>query len=548
MLTSNDNKHQINDEIMDSIRIQNIYIERKYIKLESVLGMGEFGKIYKALLFDQQIHNEIQVAAKTIKKSKISDVNTIETFLKEGLIMKDFNHLNVLTLIGVCFETTGEPIIVLPFMSNGDLLSYIRNDNNYLTARMLLMFAIDIAKGMSYLSEHHIIHRDLAARNCLIDDKLLVKIADFGLSRDLFNKDYYKSINQKCKLPVKWMSPESLERGIYDTKTDVWSYGVLVWELMTRGVKPYPNVSNNIMLTSNDNKYQISDEIMDSIRIQNIYIERKNIRLESVLGMGEFGKVYKALLFDQQIHNEIQVAAKTLKKSKINDMNAIKTFLKESLIMKDFNHLNVLKLIGVSFELNGEPIIVLPFMANGDLLSYIRNDNNYLTARMLLMFAIDIAKGMVYLSEHRFIQRDLAARNCVIDDKLLVKIADFGLSRDLFNKDYYKSINQKCKLPVKWMSPENLEKGIYDTKTDVWSYGILVWELLTRGHTPYPNISNNMIDKYLKHGNRLLKPHYCPQIVYKNVLMCCWSNNSQMRPTFAELVVEIESIIEKIGK
>ncbi|XP_054159038.1 hepatocyte growth factor receptor-like [Oppia nitens] len=323
MLTSNDNKHQINDEIMDSIRIQNIYIERKYIKLESVLGMGEFGKIYKALLFDQQIHNEIQVAAKTIKKSKISDVNTIETFLKEGLIMKDFNHLNVLTLIGVCFETTGEPIIVLPFMSNGDLLSYIRNDNNYLTARMLLMFAIDIAKGMSYLSEHHIIHRDLAARNCLIDDKLLVKIADFGLSRDLFNKDYYKSINQKCKLPVKWMSPESLERGIYDTKTDVWSYGVLVWELMTRGVKPYPNVSNNIMLTSNDNKYQISDEIMDSIRIQNIYIERKNIRLESVLGMGEFGKVYKALLFDQQIHNEIQVAAKTLKKSKINDVNTI---------------------------------------------------------------------------------------------------------------------------------------------------------------------------------------------------------------------------------
>ncbi|XP_054159068.1 hepatocyte growth factor receptor-like [Oppia nitens] len=129
--------------------------------------------------------------------AKINGVNTIETFLKEGLIIKDFNHLNVLTLIGVCFETTGEPIIILPFMSNGDMLSYIRNDSNYLTVRMLLLFAIDIAKGMAYLSEHHIIHRDLAARNCLIDDKLLVKIADFGLSRDLFYKDYYKSDNQK---------------------------------------------------------------------------------------------------------------------------------------------------------------------------------------------------------------------------------------------------------------------------------------------------------------------------------------------------------------
>ncbi|XP_054159101.1 hepatocyte growth factor receptor-like [Oppia nitens] len=300
------------------------------------------------------------------------------------------------------------------------------------------------------------------------------------------------------------------------------------------------------MLTSNDNKHKISDEIMDSIRIQNIYIERKYIKLESVLGMGEFGKVYKALLFDNQLNNEREVAAKTLKKSKINDVNTIEAFLMEGLIMKDFNHLNVLTLIGVCFETTGEPIIVLPFMSNGDLLSYIRNDNNYLTARMLLMFAIDIAKGMSYLSEHHFIHRDLAARNCLIDDKLLVKIADFGLSRDLFNKDYYKSINQKCKLPVKWMSPESLERGVYDTKTDVWSYGVLVWELMTRGVKPYPNVSNSKIDKYLKQGQRLLKPYHCPQIVYTNVLMRCWSYDSQLRPTFDELVVEIESIIEKL--
>ncbi|XP_054159075.1 hepatocyte growth factor receptor-like [Oppia nitens] len=212
--------------------------------------------------------------------------------------------------------------------------------------------------------------------------------------------------------------------------------------------------------------------------------------------------------------------------------------------MKDFNHLNVLTLIGVSFEPNGEPIIILPFMANGDLLTYIRNDSISPTVRLLLMFAIDAAKGMAYLSEHHFVHRDLAARNCVVDDKQLIKIADFGLSRDLFNKDYYRSNNQKCKLPVKWMSPESLEKGIYDSKTDVWSYGVLVWELLTRGLTPYPNVSNWEIANYLKHGYRLPKPPNCPQIVYTNVLMRCWSDDPLLRPTFVELVVSFERIIE----
>ena len=98
--------------------------------------------------------------------------------------------------------------------------------------------------GMDYLSGQKFVHRDLAARNCMLDSDLTAKVADFGLSRDIYEREYYSSDNKKCKLPVKWMAPESLEKGTYNTKTDVWSYGVVVWELLTRGVTPYPDVDN----------------------------------------------------------------------------------------------------------------------------------------------------------------------------------------------------------------------------------------------------------------------------------------------------------------
>ena len=149
---------------------------------------------------------------------------------------------------------------------------------------------------------------------------------------------------------------------------------------------------------------------------------------------------------------------------------------------------------------------------------------------------------MEYLSSLKFVHRDLAARNCMLDDDSTVKVADFGLSRDVYEREYYSSDNKKTKLPVKWMSPESLEKGTYNTKTDVWSYGVLVWELLTRGVTPYPDVDNWDILNYLKRGRRMPCPSHCPPEIYL-VLLKCWSENPKDRPTFGELVHEINDII-----
>jgi serine/threonine protein kinase len=152
---------------------------------------------------------------------------------------------------------------------------------------------------------------------------------------------------------------------------------------------------------------------------------------------------------------------------------------------------------------------------------------------------------MDYLSKQRYVHRDLAARNCLLDSTLLVKIADFGLSRDTYEKDYFRIGTNVCKLPIKWMPPESIDKQFFNTETDIWSYGVLVWELFSRGMTPYSNIDNNLLFNHLESGNRLPKPQSCPVSVYV-ILLKCWSKNPKSRPSFATLSKRIECIIDNL--
>jgi serine/threonine protein kinase len=152
---------------------------------------------------------------------------------------------------------------------------------------------------------------------------------------------------------------------------------------------------------------------------------------------------------------------------------------------------------------------------------------------------------MEYLSKQRYVHRDLAARNCFLDANLCVKIADFGLSRDIYEKDYYRIGNNVCKLPIKWLSPESIEKHIFNPKTDVWSYGVLVWELFTRGISPYPQIDINRIFEHLKQGYRLPKPKYCPKSLFA-LLLKCWSENPKSRPFFVTLSERMKYMIDNL--
>ncbi|KAK8783997.1 hypothetical protein V5799_009632 [Amblyomma americanum] len=150
-------------------------------------------------------------------------------------------------------------------------------------------------------------------------------------------------------------------------------------------------------------------------------------------------------------------------------------------------------------------------------------------------------------------RKNLAARNCMLNEDLVVRVADFGMSRDIYEKDYYSGDNTKTKLPVRWMAPESLEKDIHSHKTDVrgsfrqWSYGVLLWEFMRRGVTSYPDVNNWDIVQFLRQGHRMEQPEFCPKELY-NLKLQCWQKDPKMRPPFKKLVTAVANMIDKLAK
>ncbi|XP_038066354.1 plexin-A4-like [Patiria miniata] len=271
-----------------------------------------------------------------------------------------------------------------------------------------------------------------------------------------------------------------------------------------------------------------------------IHIDFSQLELGETLGQGAFGRVLKAVLHNTSGEDQI-VAVKTVQDT--SDTKNVVKFLEESLIMKTFDHVNVLGLLGLTFDADEKPLMVIPFMANGDLKTYLVKKKQTLATSLLMRFASHAALGMSYLAQHKFVHRDLAARNCMVDSDLLVKIADFGLSRDMHESDYYTSGDAQAKLPIKWMAPESMERRVYNARTDVWSYGVLLWEIFSKGARPYPGIPLQDVYIFLKSGQRMDAPKNCPPEIY-GIMVRCWQDNPKSRCTFVQVANELEELLE----
>ncbi|XP_007460212.1 PREDICTED: tyrosine-protein kinase receptor TYRO3 [Lipotes vexillifer] len=276
-------------------------------------------------------------------------------------------------------------------------------------------------------------------------------------------------------------------------------------------------------------------------------------RPERIEATREFGSVREAQL-KQEDGSFVKVAVKMLKADIIASSD-IEEFLREAACMKEFDHPHVAKLVGVSLRSRAKgrlptPMVILPFMKHGDLHAFLLasriGENPFnLPLQTLVRFMVDIACGMEYLSSRNFIHRDLAARNCMLAEDMTVCVADFGLSRKIYSGDYYR---QGCasKLPVKWLALESLADNLYTVHSDVWAFGVTMWEIMTRGQTPYAGIENAEIYNYLIGGNRLKQPPECMEDVYE-LMYQCWSADPKQRPSFTCLRMELENVLGRLS-
>jgi len=341
------------------------------------------------------------------------------------------------------------------------------------------------------------------------------------------------------------------------------------------------NQAERKKLLSDDRPQEAFDHIMSCMPekekkiLKKIYIDPSKIKRDGrELGKGAFGTTRAGTLQNDSGVTTHQIAIKTMKTAISNGINGpgyaeynsggypgtassgeyfdgehAKAIFDEAIQMSNFEHINVMKLIGVSFNRSADPEMILPLMDCGDLRNYVKNDQNEIFIRDCLRFCQQAAEGMNYLVRQGVIHRDLAARNCLLEttesNRVNLRIADFGLSKtfeNLYQEEYV--AQSQTKLPLKWLAIEVLEQRMFSEKSDVWAFGVLTWEIFTRGAMPYGALSDWAgLKAYLLNGERLEMPADCAPELFE-LMMECWHDETDKRPTFANLVSRFDQFVK----
>ncbi|XP_020566649.1 ephrin type-A receptor 3 isoform X2 [Oryzias latipes] len=267
-------------------------------------------------------------------------------------------------------------------------------------------------------------------------------------------------------------------------------------------------------------------------------IDASNIRIERVIGGGEFGEVCSGRLRVQG-KREIYVAIKSLKAGYSDKQR--RDFLSEASIMGQFDHPNIIRLEGVVTKC--KPVMIITeFMENGSLDTFLKKHDGQFTIIQLVGMLRGIASGMKYLSDMSYVHRDLAARNILVNSNLVCKVSDFGLSRVLEDDPEAAYTTRGGKIPIRWTAPEAIAYRKFTSASDVWSYGIVMWEVVSYGERPYWEMSNQDVIKAIDEGYRLPAPMDCPVVLHQ-LMLDCWEKSRSDRPKFGQIVTILDKLI-----
>ncbi|XP_039520252.1 tyrosine-protein kinase JAK2 isoform X1 [Pimephales promelas] len=583
-------------------------IKHDNITWRESLGQGSFTHIFSGSKTDQR-DGATHSTEVLLKVLDANHKNCWESFFEAASLMSQISHKHLLLVYGISVHKS-KNIMVQEFVKHGALDLYLRRSTS-VSVSWKLDVAKQLACALNFLEEKNIAHGNVCARNLLLaregdsssNNSPFIKLSDPGISVAMLGKEVVLD-------RIPWVAPEVLDTLEIELECDKWSFGTTLWEIFNGGEAPlqgldliqkqqfYEHFSNlpalewaeladliaqcmqyqpelrpscrsiirqlNSLITSD---YEIlhPDTLTKSdgfCRRPNIFkrqqqdvFEERYLRFISILGKGNFGSV-ELCRYDPFGDNTGDLVA--VKELQANKQANMADFQREIQTISSLHCDYIVKYKGICYSAGRlSTKLVMEYLPYGSLIGYMEKHRQNVCTRKLLLFASQICKGMEYLQSMRYVHRDLAARNVLVASDSLVKIADFGLTKIIpMDKEYYR-VTQPGESPIFWYAPESISDLKFSHKSDVWSFGVVLHELLS-----YCDISRNpkrlciqKIGSYvqsssmaihflnlLKNNWRLPEPHQCPPKVH-NIMMQCWEFNSEDRPSFSTLQGLIENIL-----
>ncbi|XP_051923027.1 tyrosine-protein kinase JAK2 isoform X2 [Hippocampus zosterae] len=585
-------------------------IKKEDLQFTDSLGRGTFTKIFKGVrkeLGDYGLVHQTQVVVKVLERAHR---NYSESFFEAASMMSQLSHKHLLLNYGVCV-CGQENMMVQEYVEFGSLDTYLKKNNNSLNVAWKLEVAKQLAWAMNFLEEKGLVHGNVCAKNVLLireEDRRVgnppfVKLSDPGVGVAVLPADVLTE-------RIPWVPPECIEDPArLSPAADKWGYGVTLWELCGGGERPLAALDDSQKRLFYEDRRrlpapkwtELADLIADCTDYEPTFrpsfgavirdlngllapdyeligdgdilpartaargptagglesreparFEERHLRFLQQLGKGNFGSV-EMCRYDPLQDNTGEVVA--VKKLQHGTAEHIRDFEREIDILKSLQHDNIVKYKGVCYSAGRRNLrLVMEYLPFGSLRDYLIKNKERMDRHKLMRYTSQICKGMEYLSAKRYIHRDLATRNILVESERRVKIGDFGLSKVLPQDKEYYLVKEPGESPIFWYAPESLTESRFSVASDVWSFGVVLYELFTRSekNCSPPAIFMSMMgnDKQgqlivyhlmelLRSGSRLPQPARCPAEIYE-IMVECWADDLSLRPSFSELTLRID--------
>uniref|UniRef100_A0A665WVS3 Tyrosine-protein kinase n=1 Tax=Echeneis naucrates TaxID=173247 RepID=A0A665WVS3_ECHNA len=582
-------------------------IRKEDLELMESLGQGTFTKIFKGVrkeLSDYGLVHKTEVVMKVLDQTHR---NYSESFFEAASMMSQLSHKHLILNYGVCVY-----IMVQEYVKFGSLDTYLKKNKESINILWKLEVAKQLAWAMNYMEEKHLVHGNVCAKNVLLireEDRRVgnppfIKLSDPGISITVLPKDILIE-------RIPWVPPECIQDPAnLSLAADKWGFGTTLWEICSGGEKPLATLDNSKKTLFYEDHHQLPapkwtelanlitscmdyepafrptfravirdlhslftpdyELIVDSDILPNRTVgstwsaggfenqeptqfEERHLIFLQQLGKGNFGSV-EMCRYDPLQDNTGEVVA--VKKLQHSTAEHIRDFEREIEILKSLQHENIVKYKGVCYSAGRRNLrLIMEYLPHGSLRDYLIKNKERIDHKKLVHYTSQICKGMEYLSSKRYIHRDLATRNILVESELRVKIGDFGLTKVLPQDKEYYMVKEPGESPIFWYAPESLTESKFSVASDVWSFGVVLYELFTlncktflftamvfmsmMGNDKQGQLIVYHLIELLKSGSRLPQPLGCPTEIHE-VMEECWDNDPSFRPSFKELALRID--------